>query len=329
MSRLSPSEISRFMLRRWPALLGALTLIALFFVPAFGRPTGRIVSYGKDFLHFPLFAGVAAILLFVWPKHRGALAKCAVVSGVAVSLALLIEIIQPLAGRTAAFADVLLGTAGSFAVVAVYLALRSASDRARRWLIGTGILLLLASGLPLGLVIVDRLTARSLFPMIDSFERPVDLGRWKPEGGSLSQVEEHATHGRYAMRLTVEDPNERYPGLLLADGRMDWRAHRRLAFDVYLEASGSRKLWVRLDDRMFPPFTDRAQTELDVKPGANRIVLDLPVFAVTPTGRPLDLDRIEAVGIFLDGAQPGDALFLDFMTLSGRVSRPASLASPR
>jgi len=318
MHPLSPRDIARRILARWPALIGAATLIALFFIPGLGKSTGRIASYGKDFMHFPLFAVVAAILLYIWPRHRGAIAKCAVVAGVAVSLALLIEIVQPFAGRTAAFDDVLLGTAGSFAVVAVYLGLRSASDRARRWLVATALLLLLASALPLLALFLDRVTAQRLFPLIDSFERPVDLGRWTAEGGQLEQVPEHATHGRLALRLTVDDSGERYPGVVLADGAMDWSAHRRMAFDVFLAAPGSPRIWVRLDDRPHAPVRDRAQTEMEIKPGGNRVVLDLDAFARTPDGRRLDLDRIEAVGIFLDSALPGDVVYLDHMTVSGR-----------
>lgn len=312
----------RHLLKKWPALFVVVTLCALFFVPSWGRTSGRVSSYGQDLAHYPLFAIIAAVMLFLWPRHRSAVAKAGVVSGAAVSLALLIELFQPLAGRSAAIGDILLGTAGCFSVVAVYLGLRTASDRARRWLVATAVILLLVSVLPLLMMLGDRWSARRAFPVIDSFERPVELGRWVTEGCVISQSTDHVTHGRYALRLEVTPGAERYPSAFIADGVMDWRGYQRLLLDVYLERGGSRILWVRADDRDNPPYHERAQVAVEIKAGANRIAIDVPAFARLPGGRQLDLGHIITLGVFLDGAEPGDVLYLDHLTLSGRARIP-------
>ena len=322
-----PSKL-RHILKRWPALFVVVTLCAMFFVPSWGRTSGRISSYTQDLAHFPLFAIIAAIMLFLWPRHRTAVAKAGVVSGAAVSLALLIEIFQPLAGRSAALGDILLGTAGCFSVVAVYLGLRTASERARRWLVATAVVLLLLSVLPLMLILGDQWSARRAFPVIDSFERPVELGRWVVEGCLVSQSPDHVTHGKSSMRLEVIPSEERYPSAFLGDGAMDWRGYRRLKLDVYLEGGGSRTLWVRADDRETPPYEERAQVAIEIKAGANRLALDVPAFAQLPGGRVLDLGHIVTFGVFLDGAQPGDVLYLDQLALSGRERVPAALQDP-
>lgn len=312
----------RKILKRWPALFVIVTLCIMFFVPSWGRTTGRISSYSQDLAHYPIFAIIAAVMLFLWPRHRTAVAKAGVVSGAAVSLALLIELFQPLAGRSAALGDILLGTAGCFSVVAVYLGLRTASDRARRWLVATAGILLLVSVLPLLLMLGDSWSARRAFPVIDSFERPVELGRWVAEGCTISQSADHVTHGDYAMRLEVIPTEERYPSAFVADGIMDWRGYQRLTLDVYLEGGGSRVLWVRADDRANPPYHERAQVAVDIKAGANRIAIDVPSFARLPGGRTLDLGHIITLGIFLDGAQPGDVLYIDQLALSVKRARP-------
>lgn len=324
---IAPSEPvhwARKVAAKWPALVLAATLLSLFFVPGWGRAAGRIASYSRDLAHFPLFALIAAALLYIWPHHRTAVAKAGVVSGAAVSLALLIEIFQPLAGRSAALGDILLGSAGTFSVVAVYLGLRSASDRARRWLVATAVLLLVASVLPMLLIMADRWTARRSFPLIDSFERQAEIGRWAAEGCALAQVEEHATLGRFAMRMEVVPSDERYPSVFMADGDMDWRGFKRLTFDVYLEGEGSRVLWVRADDRDNPPYHERSQVAVEIKPGANRIAIDVPAFARTPGGGLLDLGRIVTFGIFLDGARVGDVLYVDHIKLSGQAAAPVT-----
>lgn len=116
-----------------PALLLFGTVLSFFFVPAWGGTSGRLMASSKDWAHFPLFAASAALLLFLWPRrHQSALLKASRVAGLAIVLALLVEIIQPLAGRSATLMDWLLGAAGSLAAVAVYLALRSASPKGRR-----------------------------------------------------------------------------------------------------------------------------------------------------------------------------------------------------
>ncbi len=303
---------------RWPVLFLVFTVVSSFFVPAWGHTSGRISAYSQDFAHFPLFAAIAAVLLYLWPRRRTALAKAGVVVGLALLIALLVEFFQPMVGRTAAFSDILLGLAGSFAAVAVYVSLRTASRPARRWLVATACLLLLASALPLVLMLLDRLSASRAFPLIDSFERPVESSRWRSDGCLLERVEDYATHGRYALRLYVPDQPDRYPGAFLNDGDMDWRGFRQLNLDVFLEGEAARGLVIRVDDRSGAPLHDRAQVVVELKPGSNHVAIDVPSFSITPSGRTLQLQHVSGIGLFLDGARIGDSVFLDHLTLSGR-----------
>ena len=304
---------------RWPALFLGLTVLSFFFIPAWGHTSGRMTSYGQDFAHFPLFAAIGAVLLYLWPRRNSALAKAGVVVGLALLIALLVEFFQPMVGRTAALQDVLIGAAGSFAAVSVYMGLRTASARTRRWLVVTAGLLLLASALPLALMLADQYFARRAFPLIDSFERPVESSRWKSDGCLLQQVEEHATHGRYALRFSIPGDGGTAPGAFLYDEPMDWRGYRQITLDAFLEGESDRNLILRIDDRLWAGLADRAQVVVELKPGANRLALDLPSFYITPSGRTLDVSRIQGIGLYLDQARPGDALFLDHLTLSGRA----------
>lgn len=313
-----PSLLTRLR-ARWPVLFLLVTVLSFFFIPAWGRTSGRLTAYGQDWAHFPLFAGIAVMLLVVWPRRRTALAKAGVVAGMALLMALLVEIIQPLAGRSAALSDLLIGAAGSLAAVSVYMGLRTTSFQARRSLVATAGLLMLAAAMPMLLMLMDRVAAGRAFPLLDSFERPVESTRWRSDGCQLERVEEHATHGNYALRLSVPRDPDRYPGAYLNDGAMDWRGYRQLNLDVFLEGDNARGLVIRVDDRLGASLKDRAQMTFDLKPGPNRVALDITSFAVTPGGQPLELGRIASVGIFLVGARAGDAVYLDQMSLSSPI----------
>ncbi|MFH0909622.1 MAG: hypothetical protein V1929_12750 [bacterium] len=294
-------------------------LLSLFFIPGlkltdFGN---RLDSYGQNFCHFPLFAAISAALLAWWPRKGNHVTKAGVVTAMAVGLAAAVEIIQPYVGRTAAWDDLMLGAAGCVSVVAVYVGVRSASSTLKRCLGVVATVLFLIALLPLVLIASDRYRATRAFPLVDSFERATELGRWVPEGCKVTQVREHATHGLYSLKMIAE-AGAAYPSIFLSDGQMDWRGYRRLALDVYLKGENSRLLWIRADDRKYPPYEDRAQTTVELKPGENTIWIDLSVFSRKPSGEVLNLSNIVTVGLFLDNPSPGDTIFVDKMVLSAK-----------
>jgi VanZ family protein len=304
--------------RRLPfyALIGAL--LSLFFVPGWGSHGGRLTSYMHDLAHFPLFATIAAGLLALWSKHRHATITCAWVAATALAMALLIEYFQPLVGRTTALGDVLLGVAGAFAAVTIYLAVQSSTIRKKRIFLGLALLAAVACLVPQQILSADWYISKRAFPMLDSFERPVELGRWTSEGCTLEQSRAHVTHGRYALKMTVSDSMSAYPSIFLADGPMDWRGYGRLAVDVYLDGDQGRTVCIRADDTVNPPYEDRAQMAVDLKPGMNTIWVNLQTFARMPGGRYLDLGRVQTVGLFLDHPRIGDTLYIDRVMLSAK-----------
>ncbi len=315
-----PSSIRfrAFVASRWPLILLFITVLSFFFVPAWGGVSTRVTAYSKDWAHFPLFAALASLLLYLWPRRKqSAWLKASRVAGAAFVLAVMVEIIQPLAGRSAAVSDVLIGAAGSLAAVSVYMGLRVASPQARRRLVMAAGLLLLAATTPLLLMLMDRVSAWRAFPLLDSFERPVESSRWRADGFVLERVEEHATHGRYALRLSVPQQPDQLPGSFLNDGSMDWSGYRQLNLDVFLEGDAARNLLIRLQDRMQSPASERAMLTIELKPGPNRVAVDLAAFAVTSDRRPLNLSKMASIGLFLEGARAGDALYLDQLRLSG------------
>ena len=296
-------------------------LLSLCFIPGIGGYKNRILSYSFDLFHYPLFAAITAVLLLVRRKKRVKV-NVVLTLTIVIIINLIVEGLQPFVDRTASIYDILLGLAGSISVLCVYLAMSAYSSRMRWFLYMLSGISFSCAFLPLGLIALDAYWGKKSFPVIDSFEQPVNLGRWLPEGCLMDRTKEHVTHGRYALKISVDKSGSSYPGIFYADGTMDWSDFRRFALDIFLEAEKSRYVWIRADDRSGAPYEDRSQVVMELKPGPNTIWVDLSTFSKTPSGRMLDISHIETFGIFLEAIEPGEVVYLDRIALSS--SKPCA-----
>ena len=176
--------------KRLPLFVAAVVLIGLFFVPSWGGHQMRLRAWCQDFAHFPLFAAITSLMLILWHGRINPLRRAITVAAVGIVLAMAIELIQPYFGRSCALSDFLLGSAGTFAVVTVYLSSKSVSLHGRRWLAAVAGLFMAAAIVPLMVIAADWQRARREFPVVDSFEQSTDLGRWLPEGFVMTHVKE-------------------------------------------------------------------------------------------------------------------------------------------
>ena len=277
---------------------------------------GRLIKAMETAAHFPLFFGGVMAWLFLtkpvpsWPGLR--------LLGVGVMLsAVALELAQLLTHRDPNLLDTFFSTLGGWSAVLIWYSLHT---RRRGLILGAWslcALLALLVGLPSLLILADRAHAHLTFPLLASFEGRSELGRWWGDDCRLARVKAQSTHGEYAMRVALARPRTSYPGVFMTDGHRDWSGHRRLSFDVYLTGGSERILWVRVDDRRdYPPYGDRAQTMVNLVPGANSVSLDLDTLLQTPGGRPLDRTQIRRWGMFFEDAQGGESFFLDHVRLT-------------
>jgi VanZ family protein len=293
------------------ASLSLLGFCLLLFTPLPDNHGNRFLVYLQDFAHFPLFALMAWLLLFLLrgkvmsPLWRGLL-----VVGATLSAGLLAEFIQPFVGRTAGGRDILLGFSGSVAAVFLNMALRSRAIVARVLLVAMALLLAVAAVFPLILINRDRQLARRDFPLLASFESHTELSRWSVNGCRVSRVPDHTTHGRWALMIEVENPDN-YPGLFESDSMRNLSGIKQLCFDMFVPGDAPLKIWLRMDDRINPIYSDRFQDLRTLFPGTNTVCIERSSLASTPSGRPLDLGRILSWGLFFDQAKRGETLYLD------------------
>jgi VanZ family protein len=293
------------------ASLSLLVFCFLLFTPLPDNHGNRFLVYLQDFAHFPLFALMAWLLLFLLrEKVVNPLWRGLQVVGVTLFAGLLAEFIQPFVGRTAGGRDILLGLAGSVAAVSLDMARRSRTIVARVLLVAMALLLAVAAAFPLILIHRDRQDARRDFPLLASFESRTELSRWAVNGCRVSRVPDHTTHGRWALKIEVENPDN-YPGLFESDSMRNVSGIKQLCFDVFVPGDAPLKIWLRMDDRINPVYSDRFQDLRTLFPGTNTICIERAALGSTPSGRSLDLGRILSWGIFFDQAKPGETLYLD------------------
>lgn len=292
-----------------------LLCFALLFIPGPETRGDRLLVYLQDFAHVPLFAVITFLLLSMQGRR--------IVNGVwqsvvAVALSLVIgviaEFIQPFVGRTAGFRDVVLGIIGSIAVVCVYGAIRSRSLSAKTVLLGAAVLLVISAVWPMLLIGQDRRAARRDFSRLASFESQTEFSRWSVNGCRISRVPDHSTHGHWALKIEVANADN-YPGLFESDSLHNLSGIKQLCFDVFVPGESPVKIWLRLDDRINPVYSDRFQALRTLFPGTNTLCIERATLASTPSGRPLDLGRVLSWGIFFDQAKLGETLYLDNVRL--------------
>jgi len=141
--------------------------------------------------------------------------------------------------------------------------------------------------------------------------------------GAGQVVNEHASDGEYALRLTSKE-NE-YPGFSLQDGRplRLIRENSRVLVDVFNPQDRNVDVQLLVRDPEAKDYNSRYNGSVTVKPGRNTIDLDytrLPRYATQKNERPdyVDAGQVTLVVFFLDqpaGAKPM-TLFFDNVRLA-------------
>lgn len=100
-------------------------------------------------------------------------------------------------------------------------------------------------------------------------------------------------------------------GVMVQEPYKDWTGFDVLTLNIFSTASRPVRMLFRLEDssRRLPP-EERIDYPLHVVPGANDFVIPLQAFAVAPSERRLDLQKVRRVGLFLD--EPAEPLRIYF-----------------
>ncbi len=148
------------------------------------------------------------------------------------------------------------------------------------------------------------------------FEDESDLDRLSWECKVIyARDTRHVRGGRFSLRLEMY-PSD-YPGLKAAEFPNNWTGYASLKVDVYNPQERPVRLSYRIDDREDnPDYEDRANGSFLVQPGWTTLTLDLSELATSGARRPLNLEHIYGLYLFLCNPRIPVTLFLDNIRLT-------------
>ncbi|MFO7494554.1 MAG: hypothetical protein R6X05_02840 [Desulfobacterales bacterium] len=232
-------------------------------------------------------------------------------------LGTVVELFQSRIGRLPDAGDVardLLGT-----LLALAFRRRSAAGKIgwphRSLQIAAG-LMLVAACVPLTIALLDECRAASAFPQLGSFETTTELGRWE---GSADRAPsgEVFRDGRRSLKISLTCA--KYSGVALKYFPRDWRGYGALEFSVFNPGPAPLGLTCRVHDRTHSVtgqhYSDRFNRRVTIAPGWNDISIALEDIHRAPLTRPMDLSRIDGLGLFSVRLPAPATVYLDRVRL--------------
>jgi hypothetical protein len=291
-------------------------------VAVFGElGSGALGQVAQNTAHVPAF-GFIAWLALQWlqgPRALSALDKrdYATAFLVAVTLGILVELLQALLGRDAEVQDVIhdaIGAIATLCIVGAYDAYR-APDRSRMIGYASCAVIALAWGTyPLVWASAAWLKREYQFPVLIEFDSRLDAffltaNDMQPR---IEKIPTALAHENGEKALLMSLTNGTYPGIDAEDLHTDWTGYSTLSFDATNVTARTIELSIRVHDAAHNfTFGDRF-TRVYTLPAGTRRVIDIPLAEVesAPKGRKMQMNRIRGVIIFSAGAQPRAAVLL-------------------
>jgi hypothetical protein len=277
-----------------PAIVATGVLFVLLLAPIPGRFSAPWIGALQDLTHVPLFA--------IFPGLLARVAGCGPWSAAAMAfaLAVVIEPIQDLVGRSANLDDLIRGTFG----IALSMSWRlSAAIRPswRRWALRLAALGV-CGGIPLAgawPTLADAVASYQAFPVLADFSSREQWRRWKIDGCQLN-CEPRAEGLGVGMLRSFAD-SKRPPSIILFPILRDWSRYDGLNVEFELDGDPlAITLSVRDGRRVKPPRRrfDRFGT---YAAGRHRVTLDLKAIARgAPAVAPIDVAAVQSFHIIIE-----------------------------
>ncbi|MBN2294334.1 MAG: VanZ family protein [Pirellulales bacterium] len=298
-----------------PLVLAVILVVGLVVpIPLLSRSFGVFF----DVMHGPAFALFAAILVHMllrWTQLK----RLPIVMGVWIFLTgsgILTEILQSFIGRTASWHDIEANTLGVTAGVLWTSTRNVDSRRLRGWCTAVSILLILIPAVNVPFVLTDCIIQQRDWPMLASFERQLELIRWKVLDTRIARTSEHVTHGKSSLRVEFDKTDN--PTIASGSLPNNWAGEKELAFDVTIDNGPEVELLVKVfdvDHKCGDPTNDFEKI-FRLEPGTHEIEIPLVDVANGPAGRKLDLSRITELQFILINPDRPRVLYFDNIRLN-------------
>lgn len=131
-------------------------------------------------------------------------------------------------------------------------------------------------------------------------------------GDAVAVVPEHATEGRYALRLAH--------GYATWDGPQDWTGYDFLEADVFNAGQDPARLYVEIHDRATDGYWTRVNYTTVLPPGASRLVVPTDIYVGEKSRPGHPLDKAHVTRLVLSAAEAPAPLFFDNLRLARDTS---------
>lgn len=298
----------------WLVLMALVTIPFFVKIPIALRRHPAISPLGDQF-HVVLMA-VIALLVYWRGPWRGRLwhaTLAAVISGA------LVEVLQPLFGRSALLKDFLLDLVGIGIVVGLILwkGYRRRAGLALMWVL---LLSVPAQLYYLPGVIAAGYHSRRTFPLITDFESGLDHWIWSENFHTrLAYVGvPDGPDGPTGVLRATGGPPDHWPGVKLRRFPHDWSDYRALEFDVrvVIAPGDSVPMSLRLDDYLGTRENRGARLGFQATRSWRTVRFDLTQAYLSDKSRPLDTSDMELILVYLPRPKAPVVYELDNFRLS-------------
>ncbi len=147
------------------------------------------------------------------------------------------------------------------------------------------------------------------------FESDSDLDRLNWHCGSMYYLSrQYQSSGSCSLKVEMY-PSAEWPGFGFGvkDG---WAGFRRISLTIFNPQGHDINMTCRIDDsRRNPPYADRVNRRILLKPGTNFVTLDLKALRTSGTGRPLRLDEVCCFLMFMHRPHEKTTVYVDDIVL--------------
>jgi hypothetical protein len=271
-----------------------------------------------DGMHLPLFFAVTLWLEMLWPKSEPPI-RILKIALTAIAIAGLVELIQPLTGRSDSIVDFRNGILGAvLGAITVLARIAKSKQRIAAAMFAT-IAFAAASFWPAFQEWQGIQWRHSHFPLLGDFEATAELRVWTAQGGSSNSVSsvlqssEHPSRGQLSLKVSCGAGS--WAGVSFAAGGTDWSSHSKLIADLFNPAD-SFTLGIRVDDDgNCSKYGQRFDRELKMTNGLNHLLIFTADLEKGPSNRKLNLHAIHRLALFTGADQPARTFFLDNVRL--------------
>jgi hypothetical protein len=126
---------------------------------------------------------------------------------------------------------------------------------------------------------------------------------------------DHATFGRYSLKVIL--PPGQYPGMSIKNFRRNWAGFKKFEMDVFNPSIEQITFHIRIDDHESGwEYADRFDKNIYLYSGPNHITIPLNTVKTNLHSKPMNLERIERVLVFIPGNRKTRELYIDHIKLN-------------